>query len=78
MSSKFDFPVSTPESQGLSSRSILNFIDKVEEQHIAVNSLILMRHGQIVAEGYWARSLSARITASFPRPRPFPCARSCF
>ena len=54
MSSVFDFPSATPESQGLSSRSILRFLDVVEEQRIGVQSLVMLRHGRLIAEGYWS------------------------
>ena len=47
--------VSTPEEQGISSESIIRFIDAMEkEQPNALHSLIIQRHGAIVAEGYWA------------------------
>ncbi len=51
---KFGFPVSSPEAQGLSSYDILSFIETVEKEHIELHSLIIMRHGHIVTEGYWA------------------------
>lgn len=54
MSEKYGLPVSTPEAQGLSSRAILAFIDEIEAEHIELQSLILMRHGHIISEGYWA------------------------
>ncbi len=54
MSSVFDFPSASPESQGLSSRSILRFLDVIEEQRIGVQSLVILRHGRLVAEGYWS------------------------
>lgn len=45
---------STPESQGMSSKAILNFIDAAEkEQPDALHSLMIVRHGNIVAEGWW-------------------------
>jgi CubicO group peptidase (beta-lactamase class C family) len=54
MQSKYGFPTSTPESQGLSSRVILGFIDEIEREHIDLQSLIIMRNGHIITEGYWA------------------------
>ncbi len=43
---------STPESQGMSSKAILNFIDAAEKQQPdALHSLMIVRHGNIVAEG---------------------------
>lgn len=45
---------STPELQGLSSTGILNFLNAVETQKLNVHSLMVLRHGHVVAEGWWA------------------------
>src|SRR2546425_747685 len=45
-------PRSTPEAQGISSQAIQDFIstvDKIDTLH----SFMLVRHGQVVAEGWW-------------------------
>lgn len=46
-------PRSTPEEQGLSSTAILNFVKSAEEKFDALHSFVLLRHGQVVAEGWW-------------------------
>ncbi len=44
----------TPESLGISSQSILNFIEAAEKQRKDdIHSFILLRHGQVAAEGWW-------------------------
>jgi len=46
---------STPEKEGISSETILQFIEALEEaQPDAIHSVMLRRHGKIVAEGWWA------------------------
>jgi CubicO group peptidase (beta-lactamase class C family) len=46
---------SSPEEQGISSGSILQFIEALEEaQPDALHSLMIRRHGSIVAHGWWA------------------------
>jgi CubicO group peptidase (beta-lactamase class C family) len=50
----FRFPRSAPEAQGISSSAILGFIDAAEQQIDALHSIMLVRHGQVVAEGWWA------------------------
>jgi len=46
---------STPEEQGISSRSILKFIEALEEaQPDAIHSVMIRRHGKIVSQGWWA------------------------
>ncbi len=46
---------STPEEQGISSRSILQFIEALEEaQPDALHSVMIRRHGKVVSQGWWA------------------------
>lgn len=49
-----EFETATPESQGVPSSAILSFIEECERERLAIDSLIIMRHGKILAEGYWA------------------------
>src|SRR5262245_52168229 len=49
---KQPLPRSTPEAQGISSEAIQDFIstvDKIDTLH----SFMLVRHGQVIAEGWW-------------------------
>jgi CubicO group peptidase (beta-lactamase class C family) len=44
----------TPESLGISSQAILNFIEAAEaERKDDLHSFVLLRHGQIAAQGWW-------------------------
>ncbi len=45
---------SMPEAEGVSSRAVLNFIDHAEAQIDALHSFMLVRHGKVIAEGWWA------------------------
>ncbi len=45
---------SSPEIQGVDSAGIAAFLDDVNENVNYLHSLILLRHGQVVAEGYWS------------------------
>lgn len=47
-------PRSTPEAQGIASAAILDLIETMEQQIDALHSFMLVRHGQVVAEGWWA------------------------
>lgn len=47
-------PRSTPEQQGVSSAGILDFIDAIEKSKIEFHSFMVIRHGHVVAEGWWA------------------------
>lgn len=42
-----------PEKMGVSSRKLLEFIDRVERENIEIHSLILLRHGREVCRMNW-------------------------
>ena len=44
----------TPESQGISSAAILKFVQGWEEKGIELHSFMLLRHGKVLAEGWWS------------------------
>ena len=46
-------PRSSPEEQGISSAAILAFVEAADKQVNAMHSLMLVRHGHVVAEGWW-------------------------
>ncbi len=47
-------PRSLPALQGVASEGVLNFVNAVEKANLNLHSLMLVRHGQVVAEGWWA------------------------
>ncbi len=47
-------PRSTPEVQGVSSAEILGFIQAAEEKINALHSVMIVRRGHVVTEGWWA------------------------
>lgn len=44
---------SSPETLGINSQSIVDFINAARDQGIAMHSLMILRHGMIAAELYW-------------------------
>jgi len=46
-------PRSLPEAQGISSKGILDFVNAVEMKNLNLHSLMIVRHGNIIAEGWW-------------------------
>lgn len=46
-------PRSTPEREGISSTAILDFIQTADSAIDAINSVMIVRHGRVVAEGWW-------------------------
>ncbi len=47
-------PRGGPESQGVSSSALLAFIEAADRDIDAMNSFMLVRHGRVVAEGWWS------------------------
>ena len=47
-------PRSTPEQQGIASADLLEFVEAADKEIDTMNSFMLVRHGHVVAEGWWA------------------------
>lgn len=45
---------SVPEAQGVASGGILDFLNTVEAGKLNLHSVMVLRHGHVVAEGWWA------------------------
>lgn len=50
---RFMLPHSTPEAQGIASSAILAFVEEAEKNIHELHSFMLLRHGQVVAGGWW-------------------------
>jgi CubicO group peptidase (beta-lactamase class C family) len=46
-------PRSTPEAQGVAPAALLAFVEDAEKKIDALHSLMVLRHGNVVAEGWW-------------------------
>ena len=49
-----ELPRSSPEAQGVSSAAILSFIEAADSNIDSLHSFMLLRHGHVVAEGWWS------------------------
>jgi CubicO group peptidase (beta-lactamase class C family) len=47
-------PRSVPEAQGVSSAGVLGFVEKADATIDGMHSFMLVRHGKVVAEGWWS------------------------
>src|SRR5829696_8437166 len=47
-------PRSSPERQGISSAAVLAFVEAADREIDQMHSLMIVRHGHIVAEGWWS------------------------
>ena len=52
-SAQKSLPRSSPEQQGIASADLLAFVDAADKEVDTMNSFMLVRHGQVVAEGWW-------------------------
>jgi CubicO group peptidase (beta-lactamase class C family) len=46
-------PRSTPEAEGVSSADVLKFIKASEASKNELHSFMILRHGKVIAEGWW-------------------------
>lgn len=51
---------SSPLAQGVDPAGIHAFLDALAEKHMELHSFMLLRHGQVVAEGWWSPCESHR------------------
>lgn len=50
---KQPLPRTTPEQQGIASSALLQWIDALDQRIDELHSVMLLRHGTVVAEGWW-------------------------
>lgn len=48
------FETASPESTGLSSQHIINFINRLQDKQVPMHSLLLLHQDKLIAEGYYA------------------------
>ncbi len=46
-------PRSIPEKEGVSSQGIIDFLDAAEKSRHEFHSFMFLRHGKVIAEGWW-------------------------
>ena len=46
-------PRSMPEIEGVSSKGIINFLDAIAASKHEMHSIMILRHGKVIAEGWW-------------------------
>jgi CubicO group peptidase (beta-lactamase class C family) len=46
-------PRSNPESEGVSSAGIIDFLNAVDTGSVELHSFMFIRHGRVIAEGWW-------------------------
>jgi CubicO group peptidase (beta-lactamase class C family) len=58
-------PRSTPSAQGVDATGILALVDAAERDHLGLHSLMVVRHGHVVAEGWWRPYAASRVHLAY-------------
>lgn len=53
LSQTISLPRSEPEIQGVSSKKIIEFLDTIAKTKNEMHSIMIVRHGKVIAEGWW-------------------------
>lgn len=53
MNENHSLPQCAPEEQGVSSSSVLQFVEEIERNKLELHSFMFLRHGHIIAQGWW-------------------------
>src|SRR5947209_4780411 len=70
-----DLPHSTPSAQGVDARGVLAFLDALDAlPDVEPHSLQLLRHGHVVAEGWWAPYAPDRVHLLYSLSKSFTSA----
>lgn len=54
-------PRSTPSAQGVDATGLIAFLDTAQAQDLGLHSLMVARHGHVVAEGWWSPYAADRL-----------------
>ena len=71
MPSDLYLPYSAPEAQGIASSAILAFVEEAERTVDSLHSFMLLRHGQVLAEGWWTPYAAERLHMLFSLSKSF-------
>lgn len=47
------FPRATPSEEGIDPKAILEILDEIDSSNMNLHSLMILRHGKVIAEGWW-------------------------
>ncbi|MBD0378907.1 serine hydrolase domain-containing protein [Paenibacillus sedimenti] len=62
---------SLPESQGIPATGVTSFLKEIQESGLELHSFMLVRHGHVVSEGWWAPYLPERPHMLFSLSKSF-------
>jgi CubicO group peptidase (beta-lactamase class C family) len=65
MPNAWPLPRSTPEAQGIASQVLERFVSDADQQVQDIHSLMVLRHGHVLCEGYWEPYDRERLHAAY-------------
>src|SRR5580693_10742669 len=72
-------PRSTPADQGVDPAAVLAFLDALDQRpDIEMHSLMVVRHGHVVAEGWWAPYSAGRPHLLYSLSKSFTATAAAF
>ena len=63
--------ISTPEAQGVPSKALERFVDKLKEQKLPVHSILMARHGHMIMEAYYQPYDKEKLHRMFSETKSF-------
>ena len=51
--SSSSLPETSPESVGISSQSLIDLVDELNEKVDGMHGIVIMRHGKVISKGWW-------------------------
>lgn len=61
----------SPEQSGIPSDAVLRFLERVDRERICLHGFLLVRQGQVAAEGYWAPFTPERLHRMYSVSKSF-------
>jgi CubicO group peptidase (beta-lactamase class C family) len=65
------FARATPSSRGVDASGLLAFVDAAEQRGLGLHSLMIARHGDVIAEGWWAPYTADRVHLAYSLSKTF-------
>lgn len=64
-------PRTSPEAQGVDSAALLRFVEALDTQIHEIHSVMVLRHGAVIAEGWWSPNQAAQPHLVFSLSKSF-------
>src|SRR5689334_20541067 len=74
-----DLPHSTPSAEGVDAAGLERFLDAIDgSPQLELHGLVLLRHGTVIAEGWWAPYSADRVHLLYSLSKSFTATAAGF